>query len=197
MTESNFEHEFCEWFIHDFPEAAFQEGNGCEEKVNNYLKGNQEKLDCMLPKVYNYIKREKVTHYISAIKLGACIYSLSFLTKCCHIRKAKAEAGVEFLGGMGMGAEASRKKSHDVSKKYCIGELSNVKSGNGEAVIGYDILPIFTLVCPEHKEIKNILRQAIYYYLQRSSKLATSRGLLAIGGMTAPTVTENYSHACH
>ena len=157
--------------MREFPESALQEGNTCEDKVNNYLRSNQEGFNCILAKIYHYVKTNKLTHYVSTIELGALKYSLSVTKKCCCIRRTKGEAGVDYLAGVGAGACANRERNQAVKKVHCIGNMDEVHSGKGEAVIGYELSPIFWLVCHRHREIKRVLQRAIFYYLKRNSKL--------------------------
>lgn len=169
--ESNFEHEFCKWFLKEFSDAATQEGDTPEDKVQEYIRmcNSQQNLHSVVEKVYDYIRDQKITHYISAINLGACEYTFGFSKICCRIRNLKAEVGQEILAGVGAGIERNQTRKHNKSNVLCIGDISDV-SGKGESVVGYELRPLFTLVCHKHKEIKKVLQMAICYYLKRRSK---------------------------
>ena len=170
--ESNFEHDFCKWFLQEFPDARKQEGSTPEDKVQEYIcmcNSQGSGLDSIMEGVYDYIKGLRITHYISAIELGACKYSLTLSKTRCQIQRMKHEIGQEYLAGLGVGIENKTSRTDQTSKVLCIGDIDSVNT-TGEAMTRYNLLPLFTLVCREHKEIKKILQMAICYYLKKSSK---------------------------
>ena len=54
----------------------------------------------------------------------------------------------------------------------CVGDLSIVERGRGEGVIGYQILPVYMLVCQE--DVKRAVQMALKLYLERESRETNS-----------------------
>lgn len=176
--ESKFEETLCRHLIQMIPEIDSEPGSSSAEKVEQYLISKPDDFEKVLMRVYKYIKSEKITHYISGIDLGAAVYSISTSKNRLKCRLFQAEVGMEYLAGLGGGVEFQQEKKHHQRKKHVIGNLLNLRRGKGEGVIGYSILPLFTLVCDEHREIKRVLRLATCFYLDKSRKENTSLGLV-------------------
>ena len=140
------------------------------EKVQDYLQNNPSDFWNVVAKVYEFIKTEKITHYVSAIDLGAAAYSISIIRRRCCKRIAKLEAGVENLAGGGGGMSSNSERNQERVRDHCIGNLKAVEYGRGEGVIGYELLPVFKLICSEHVKIQEAVQRAIQFYLRRCSK---------------------------
>ena len=175
VRDSKFEDNLCKNIIHNFPEIESEPGDDATQKVQKYLEDRPDRFEKVLVQVHRYIKREKITHYVSGIDLGAAVYSVSTSKEKLRKKALKGEAGVEYLAGLGAGAEAKKEKKHRQKQRHTIGKMDQLKRGTGEAVIGYSILPLFTLVCDEHREVKRVLQQAIKFYLDRSRKTSCLR----------------------
>lgn len=170
--ESDFEREFCKWFMKEFPSSASEPGDTCEEKVHSFLLHSKSKYEDILKRVYWYVSTHKLTHYVSSMVLGAAKYSVSISRSRSRKRGLKAEAGIEELAGMGMGMEFKKEYDFKSSMVQCVGDLKEVDlgGGRGEGVIEYEMSPVFRLICEDHKAIKCVLQRAICYYLKRNSK---------------------------
>lgn len=142
----------CEWIVQNMPEIAAQSGDQDEEKVEMYICENPKMIPKVLDQVYSFLKEKKVTHYVSAIDLGAAVYSVSLLGKRKKTRGAHAGAGVDILAGIEAGARYTLEAMHKVSRRHRIGDIDNVKRASGEGVIGYKLLPIFTLINEKHRK---------------------------------------------
>ena len=156
--------------MQEIPDIGLEPVSNPADKVEHYLADESTRYEQVLEKAYKFIEREKVTHYISGIELGAAVYSLSVLKKKCRCKKIHKAAGVEYLAELGMGMESTQETTQKEKKKLSIGNMECVKRGEGEAVLGYDLLPIFTLVCNEHRKVKRVLQLAVKFYLDRSCK---------------------------
>lgn len=173
VNDSQFEENLCQLIIKKIPDIAkaVDEKAEAATRVESYILDQPECFNRVLGEVYRFIKAEKITHYISTIVLGATSYSVSITSKCCHTNNLKSEAGVDFLAGIGGGVMAICEKKHKKSRDCRIGDIDIISRGKGEAVIGYQLQPLFTLVSDEHKQIKRVLQTAIQFYIERSSKL--------------------------
>ena len=105
-----------------------------------------ERFEEIWGKTFIFIKTEKLTHYISSISLGAAQYSLSLQAKSSHGSESHLEGRDQHLGG----------------------DLDTVKRGEGEAVVGFEILPVHMLVRQE--KVRDAVQTAVKHYLERESK---------------------------
>ena len=169
-NDSPFEEELSSRLVHQLPAIAEHTGNTNADKVQAYLDNNPDEFWQVVAKVHAFIKAEKVTHYVSAIDLGAAAYSIRIMRGRCCKRNAKLEAGVDFLASLGAQACSKLEKKREQFRDASIGQLKRVKCGKGEGVIAYKLLPVFELVCSEHQKIKEALQKATYFYLKRCSK---------------------------
>lgn len=166
--DSNFESDLYEWLIQEIPKIRLMPGKTDAERTQMYLMEFPEQHDEIVEKAYIFIKTEKVTHYVSGISLGAAEYSVSTTTKTALTVGAKAEVGNDFIATAGVGARRSKEKSNMTSKDHRIGNIDVVERGVGEAVVGYEILPVYMLLRQE--AVKKVLQKAIKFYLERESE---------------------------
>ncbi len=145
-------------------------GKNSAEKVNNYLMDSPSRFQQVLTKTHNYIKMENITHYINGIDLGAAVYSVSVSRSAVRRTKLGGEIGVNELAGVGAGAASMQKNCCKQKRRFSIGQLERLRRGRGEGVLGYSLLPLFTLVCDERSETRKVLQQATMFYLDRNRK---------------------------
>ena len=158
--DSHFEEKLCEQLCKKVEAIPKTEGKSASECVQEYLKDdNAKRFQEVWEAVHNFIKHEKLTHYISSISLGAAEYSMHMKTK------RSIGAGLKGTGGKAS-AGVSTKKSEEKSNQrdqHLGGALDTVKRGEGEAVIGFKILPVYMLVCQE--KVKKVVQEAVKHYL--------------------------------
>ena len=118
-------------------------------------------------KAFIFIKTEKLTHYISSISLGAAEYSMSTKSKFSFGAGVKGSGGKAAKGSAGMGSSKSEEKSNQ-RDQHIGGDLDTVKRGEGEAVVGFEILPVHMLVRQE--KVRDAVQTAVKHYLERESK---------------------------
>ena len=167
VEDSQFENEISKYLIQEIPAIAEFPGSTDAEKVQTYLLETPDK-GLAVDKVYLFVKTEGITHYISGITLGAAKYSVSTYTKTALTIGSKGGVGVEFITKGGLGAKRGKEKTTIVSKDHSIGDIDAVRRGKGEAVIGYEILPLYMLTRQE--ELKKVLQEATKFYLERESR---------------------------
>lgn len=141
------------------------------EKVEAYLRDNATMKYNVLDRVYRFLKEKKTTHYISAIELGAVVYSLG--VKCSKMRAIGgcAGAGVDLVAAEAKTSIKSTKQMlQKTSRRRTIGNIEQVERGKGEGVIGYQLQPIFMLIDEKHEKTKQLLQSAILSYLQEQSE---------------------------
>ena len=169
VEDSRFEEKLCESIITEIPAIKYKSGTTSAEKVQNYLQESGEKeREEVSDKVYLFIKSEEITHYVSAIDLGAAIYSISNTQTTTSSKGAGATVSSEQIAGVGVKTKKSTEKTNKKSSDQRIGDLDKVTRGVGEAVVGYKLLPLFVLV--RKGEVKKILQKAIRLYLDRTSE---------------------------
>ncbi len=182
VEDSKFENELCKYLVQEIPDIARYPGNTDAEKVQVYLLETTNK-SYAIDKVYLFVKTEKITHYISSISLGASKYSVSTFTKTGLTVGTKTGLGVELVAMGGIGGKRVKEKANMVSKDHVIGDIEAVQRRKGEAVIGYEILPLFTL-CRQN-ELKKVIQEATKLYLERESEYTNtySEHCLLIGSV--------------
>lgn len=161
VTDSNFERELCEWLTQQIPEILSMPGTSLADRLHMYLMEFPDKVNDVVEKAYIFIKTEKVTHYVSSISLGAAEYSVSTSTK-----PAKGKLDTQDLSVNT--AKRTEAKANTTCNDHLIGNINIVDRRKGEAVVGYEILPVYMLVRQE--TVKKVLQKAISFYLERESK---------------------------
>lgn len=170
IEDTNFERELCEWIVNQIPRVKSFPGKSLPERVQMYLLESPDKFEDVVHKCYLFVKSENITHYVSAISLGASVYSLTTATKNVLSVGVKGEVGTDMIAKGGLGLKRSKETANVTSNDYKIGDIETVeRRGKGEAVIGYDILPVYMLLRQE--KLKEALQKAIQYYLKRESEL--------------------------
>lgn len=150
VMDSTFERELCEWLTKQIPGVLSMPGEFYSDRLHMYLMEFPDREKDVVQEAYIFIKTEKVTHYVSAITLGAAEYSVI--------------AG----GGDLSTAKKSKAKEITLCKAHQIGDINSVERRKGEAVLSYEILPVYMLV--RHEMLKKVLQKAIKFYLERESK---------------------------
>lgn len=175
-ADSNFEEELCEWLVGEIPVIKPPPGKTNADTLQTYLLENPNEFDSIVDKAYLFIKSERLTHYVSAINLGAAVYSVSTMSKTSLSVGAKAEIGTDLVATGGVGAKRSKERTTATSKDRHIGDIDIVERGKGEAVVGYEILPLFMLL--RNEQVKKLMQVATKCYLDRESKSATNNWIV-------------------
>ena len=134
------------------------------EKLEDMLKGNKElrlkniKRDCTA-----FLNHLGITHYVSAIKLGACKYNVvsSRVEETLLGASTTMASGPLLKGGLSGFLEKGFSFKGEESQ-----EIGRINSGEvtTEAVIGYEVQPIYKLVRIQF--IQMCLRRAIKVYIK-------------------------------
>ena len=157
VTDSTFERELCEWLTQQIPGILSMPGGSHSDRLHMYLMEFPDKEKAVVQEAYIFVKTEKVTHYISAISLGAAEYSVSINTS----------GGGNLSTGVS-GDKTTKAKANAICKDHRIGDIDDVERRKGEAVLSYEILPVYMVVRQE--TVKKVLQKAIKFYLERESK---------------------------
>ena len=173
-----FEEELSRWLLNKIhtrdkvPKFVEEPGALSSTELSRYLHENpndgQIIKDCLL-----FVKQTGVTHYVHSILLGAKRFRI--LTSSEYNRKVGVKAGVSaaHVAKSSISASTSwwqNKSSVDVEE---MGKMvdGHVKRGTGgEAVIGFQLLPIHTLVRSNY--VCEVLKKGIteYYKTQGENK---------------------------
>ena len=106
VGENIFVDRFCWWLIEHITGIDQQQGSSTlssVEAVESYLRRNQDQFWAVAAKAYLFVEETKVTHYISAVDLGAAAYTTSVVKRRCRKKAGKLEAGTDFVAGLGAG----------------------------------------------------------------------------------------------
>ena len=181
VTCTPFEEKLSDWLLHQIHTrdkvSKFVEEPGAlssTAKLSRYLHENPKDdgqiiKDCLL-----FVEKTGVTHYVHSILLGAKRFRI--LTSSEYNSKVGVKAGVSaaLVAKTSVSASSSwwqRKSSMDVEE---MGKMvdGHVKRGigGGEAVIGFQIVPIYTLVRSHH--VREVLMKSLteYYKTQGENK---------------------------
>ena len=184
---NGFEKDLANWFLKRMKDRAIK-SDGNEE--NSTKQDSKEDLDKQSPiqklvaklkqpdctnTIYNdciaFLKHLGVTHYVSAIKLGACEYRVV----TSRIEETKLGASTSLAAGSlakgGFSGFLEKRFSFKGEEAQKIGRISSEKEVTTEAVIGFEVQPIYKLVRIQF--IQMCLRKAIKEYMQskENSKL--------------------------
>lgn len=143
-----------------------------EEKVEMFLRGlpkSSKEINTIIGLVSKFVRMKGITHYVSAVSLGAVEYSTSIVEE--SRRNSGVGAGVDIKGaGAGFKGNAANTSTEEASNTLMIGDIASAKHGRGESVIEYKLQPIFTLICNKHGMIKRVLQCAVQHYIEENSK---------------------------
>ena len=136
------------------------------EELNNQTRLSDIAKDCLA-----FLKHLGVTHYVSAIKLGACEYHVvSSRVEETRLGASSTVASGSLVKG-GLSGILEKKFSFKGEESQKIGRINSDKEVTTEAVIGFEIQPIYKLVRIQF--IQMCLRKAIKEYIKskENSKL--------------------------
>ena len=177
---NKFEQDLANWFLKRFEdrEKKSDEDHSSEEssvadkktpiqKLAEKLRNNKKKLKTFVSDCSAFLKYMGITHYISAIKLGACEYHV--VTSKFEEKRLGSSASmvVGSLAKGGLSGILEKKFSFKREEEQKIGRIENEKVTT-EAVIGFEIQPLYKLVRIQY--IQMALRKAIKVYIQSKDK---------------------------
>ena len=183
-SQSNltFEERLAKWileYLHHKGEVA-GEVEGKQPKPNFEITGNplddiasviHESTDDVRKKILSacreFVQFFRMTHYVSAIELGASEYRVLSETEYFSRMKAGGAFGVESLANLAISSSASWKKTKKASDLRRIGRIVNdlVERGSyDEAVVGVSIQPISNLVRLRYLQLT--LKKALLEYVE-------------------------------
>ena len=152
-------------YLHEF---RCQSESGTEESK----KISKEKLKAVAKDCKVFVKDLGITHYVSAIELGALKYSI--LTTSCHQEKtgAGAQMGAGKMAEGGISGMVGKQWFKKAKEEQTIGRLKKDETVACEAVIGFQIQPIHKLVRLPLLQIalQKAMTQYIEYKADKSGK---------------------------
>ena len=133
-----------------------KEHAGCAPKVDTKWQHK------MLEDCKTLIEYIDITHYVSAIKLGACYYSVATTrTEQKTLGAGTSVAATSLVEG-GLSGKYDKRTFRKSQKQQKIGRIENEKVTD-EAVIGFEIQPLYKLVRIQF--IQMLLRRAVIDYI--------------------------------
>lgn len=184
-----FEDELSNWILERLDHC--HEKGGCKRPCpsdQNVTKGSRSQvlgawlakmdhLSCMSLQIciqglcLQFVKFLHVTHYVSAIKLGAIEYGVMTESVYLHKINSSGTIGLEKLVNTSVAVSKSSLKSKKMDKSRKVGIIENLggaayvqRSSQKEAVINVEIKPIYQLV--RHPFLGTLLQTAIQQYME-------------------------------
>lgn len=171
--QTAFDKIFCKKFIESFPEVEQKDGHTDEEKISTYLsdiEDDKSSYDNALEVAFDnlMVNGFTITHYVSAIRLGASRYTVNRTNKT--ETTATVDGNIDVVEGIGIGGglERNKIKIFNESSEKNIGHIDEVEIGNGEALVEYDILPVSVFF--SQKKVKELINEAILLHIKSASK---------------------------
>ena len=169
LPDDAFQEKLYEWFTQHIPSCNSKSG----KEVESILTSSRTKFNSFLDAAYIFVRTEGITHYINQIDLGAIKYTLSTKSSCSISSMAGAKINVPSIGGGGANVDSSDSQITIKSTEKVIGKIGAdgsivVRPGKGEAVVGYKLLPISTLIT--NREIREVVQEAVFKYMNKSSE---------------------------
>ena len=175
--ELTFEDKLAKWVL----EQLHRDGESDDEaspavEFHKWFKPSEhaDRKDDIKKHCYDFVSFFHVTHYVSALELGALEYSV--MTEEDYLRKVGAEGsfGLEKV----VSATLKSKSSYSLHKKRenshlkRVGLIKNPEGGEyyvprgtyAEAVIGVEMKPIHLLI--RHETLRRLLKEAVNRYIQ-------------------------------
>ena len=189
-TTPTFEERLCMWLMdrvfHRWVEAAeklslegkevpkemiFITGDPATDIANVIRTSSPKQEKKLVSDCVDFVQHFHITHYVSAIELGATEYFVSAESEYKTRLGASVALGAEAYANLGLKQSTSWKRSKKVSSVRKIGIIKNeaVKRGSyDEAVVGVSLQPITTLVRQCH--LKKILKKAVCTYMEEQER---------------------------
>ena len=177
----SFEERLSDWLLDRIRGRGYNfdaQVDSSTAKLAKYLEKNAEN-DTVIENVDNdcltFLKHVGVTHYISSIRLGAMRFRVLTSTEYSKKARVKGSMGVEGV------AKASLSQSSLIQKRDSslrVKEIGRIVDGgvqigtSDEAVIGFQLMPIHSLVRSYHihESLKRALRDYIVHKILKCSK---------------------------
>ena len=178
-SQSNltFEERLAKWIleylIHQGEVAGFKPnyfeitGNPLDDMASLIHESSDVARKKILSACRDFVQFFRLTHYVSAIELGASEYRVLSETEYFSRVKAGGTFGVESLANLAISSSSSWKKTKKASDLKRIGRIINdlVERGSyDEAVVGVSIQPISNLVRLRYLQLT--LKKALLEYIE-------------------------------
>ena len=145
-------------------ETSADEKSAIKKLVDKLNSNNQARLKNIARDCSAFLKHLGITHYVSAIKLGACEYHV-VSSKVEETRLgASTSMAASSLAKGGLSGILEKRFSFKGEESQKIGRINSDKEVTTEAVIGFEIQPIYKLVRIQY--IQMALRKAIKEYIK-------------------------------
>ena len=174
-SDRPFDERLCDWLTECCKHRKHTSQTVCtsiEEMVLNHGKC-QLKAD-----MSHFVKSVGITHYVSAVQLGAYEYRKVSKKECSKQKEVGENASINALtyGAIETSAnvKSTKKRTQEKSEEIKLGRITqgtNKKmrvTKKNEAVIGYQIVPINTLV--KNPYLREALRSSLEDYIESQAK---------------------------
>lgn len=173
-----FEERLCKWIVTqliidgDFADRIDEEADPVETTIALLNDDTQNVRPEIRENCRQFVNHFHVTHYVSAIELGASKYRVMSDEEYHTQMTVGGNVGVEQMASVAVSQKAqwsSRNRQSEVTKIGRFGEKGLVKRGtSGEAVVGVKLQPISSLI--RIKKLQKILQNQIKNYIDSSEE---------------------------
>ena len=174
---ATFEERLCSWLLHCLQRLSYHHHNveSLQELIHIHaLDGEPPEGDKLFEEIQKYldhfVQEFKITHYVSAIELGALEYRELTWKEFVHQAKVSSKASVTAATYGGAEASATQKIARaERSKNYEMKKIGVMRDDKvmQEAVIGCSLYPISGLLKMAY--LQHALRQSIDKYVMEAS----------------------------
>ena len=154
-------------------------GNPVADLAEVILNSSVEERKAILKDCREFVNHFRITHYVSAIELGATEYRVLTETEYYHRVDLAGTLGIDLIGSAAVSEALSLKKSSrssDLKRVGVVSDKGKVERGTyDEAVVGVALEPISSVVKLYY--LRLALRKALLDYMQEQSDTSGKLGL--------------------
>ena len=173
---ATFEERLCSWLLHCLQRHSYHHHNAesLQELIHIHALDGEPEGDKLFEEIRKYlnhfVQEFKITHYVSAIELGALEYRELTWKEFVHQAKISSKASVTAATYGGAEASATQKFARSLrNENYEMKKIGVMKDDKvmEEAVIGCSLYPISGLLKMPY--LQHALRQSIDKYVKEAS----------------------------
>ena len=146
--------------------------------------GEREDAASVVEACYDFVQFFRITHYVSAIELGAAEYKTYTEDEYQEALSLAGTLGIDKIASFVSSSEATRKRKSTAADVKSIGRIGDnqsvIRGSHDEAVVSIKIQPITNLVRTQYlrQALKKALVQFVEIQSDRSGKIAIGLQLL-------------------
>lgn len=172
QKQQTFEEGLSEWLLNTRGELKAEKNGNCIQLLANYmLMAKKEDLASIVKDCFEFIRFYGVTHYVSAITLGASEHTVMTEAKYSKMLSEGFDISASSIGSANQKLTIKSKSSSNTTNMQHIGKITDgtVERGStDEAVIGVKILPVHSLII-KNRFLFLAMNKALVEYMEDKS----------------------------